>query len=215
MKLTLKNSTLSAAVVMSLYAAYRVVTKCLSWAGIHLFMQHPVRGEFVGELIEVGMLFFVALFFFALWANRNQLPVLTDKWKNIRMLTSIVIALIVYELIMQIQMICTYPVSISHIFYNTSWLCPIIFAVALWLFYAQVKALPAQSGYYVLSNYKAALVLCVAILLILSITASIILYGIWYHIDSEWLYRWHWRIPLIFKVAAELCIILSITHNQQ
>ena len=210
MKLTLKNSTLIAAIVLSLYAMYRVVAKCLSWAGIHLFMQHPVRGEFVGEIIEVGMLLFVALFFLALWANRDKLPVLIDKWKGIRLFVAFTI---VYELIMQLQMICTYPVNISQVFYNTVWLCPVILAVILWLYYVQVKALSMQSNYCVLSNYKASLVLCVVILLVLSIIASIILYGIWCNIDSEWLYRWHWRMPLIFKVVAGLCIILSFTHN--
>lgn len=210
MKLTLKNSTLSAAIVLSLYAVYRVVIECLSWAGIHLFANHPVRGEFVGELIGIVMLLFVALFFFALWANRDKLPVLNEKWKGFRLLLSCAIA---YQLIMHLQMICTYPVSISFIFYNTVWLCPIVFAVVIWLYYEPVKALSSQSGYHVFSNYQAYLVLGIAILLITSIIASIILYGIWYNIDTEWLYRWHWRIPLIFKVAAELGMILSFTRN--
>lgn len=208
MKIDLRKSTLSAAIVLSLYAAYRVVTKCLSWAGIHLFAQHPVRGEYVGELIEAGMLFFVALFFFAVWTNRNKLPKLNNKWKSIRLLITLTI---VYEFIMQLQMICTYPVSISHIFYNTVWLCPVIFAVVLWLYYVPVKALPAQSGYRVLRHYQSTLILCVVILLILSVIASIILYGIWYNIDAEWLYRWHWRIPLMIKAVGEILFILFLT----
>ena len=204
MKIDLQKTTLSTAVLVTFYAIFRIVQKCCMWSGIHFWLHHPIRGHIVGRGIDMLFDLCIAVLLLAIWANRNQMPKLSDKWKHVR---NILVFALGYLLIFQIQITCHYPLWCSRIFFYTLWLIPIVYVAALWMFYVQTKT--AET--YALSNPREALVLWTAILLLVSVAVGIVLVVLWYDNTTEWLDRWHWRIPLIISAIAKLLFILFLT----
>ena len=204
MKIDLQKTTLTTAVLTTIYAAFRIVQKCCWWSGIHFWLHHPIRGHIVGHGIDMLFDLCVAFFLLALWLNRNQLPAPADKWKHMR---NLLVVALVYLLIFQIQITCHYSLWCSGIFFYTLWLIPVVYVAALWMFYRQTKT----AEKYSLSKSRAALVLWTAILLLVSVVVGIVLVVLWYENTTEWLDKWHWRVPLIISAIAKLLFILFLT----
>ena len=208
MKIDLRKSTLSTAVIISLYAIFRIVRQCCLWSGIHFWLHHPIRGHMVGHGIDLLMDVCIAIFLLAVLVNRNRLPELSGRWKVMR---NILVFSLGYLMIFQMQMICNYPLWCSRIFYHTLWLIPIVYVGAIWLFAKQSQTTET----YTLSPTRASLVLWTAILLMAGVFVGMVLMALWYMNTTEWLDKWHWRIPLLIKVISELIFILFLTFKNK
>ena len=174
MKINLQKTTLTTFVLATIYAVFRIVQKCCWWSGIHFWLHHPIRGHIIGHGIDMLLDLCIAIFLLALWANRNQLPVLTEKWKPMR---NLLVFSLGYLLIFQIQMICNYPLWCSRIFYYTLWLIPVVYVAALWMLHRQTK----NAETYTLSKSRATLVLWTAFLLIAGVVVGMVLVVLWYN----------------------------------
>lgn len=203
MKIDLSKTTLVTVVIATVYAVCRIVQKCCWWAGVHFWLNHPIRGHIAGHGIDMIFNLCIAIFLWTLWQNRNQLPTPADKWKHIR---NLLVFALGYLLIFQIQMISHYPLWCLRIFFYTLWALPVVYVAALWMFYGQVN----NAETYTLSKSRAALVLWTAILLLASVAVGIILVILWYTNTTEWLDRWHWRIPMIISAIAKLFFIFFL-----
>jgi len=207
MKLDLQKYTLFTAIFVTIYVLFRVVRKCYAWAGIYLWLDHPIRAQLVGLGTELLFYAVIALFFLAIWANRNCLPKPDSQWTPTRYIMAFSL---IYLLIFQAQMICSYPISYSRVFYYTLWIISVIYVEAIWMFYKQTKSLQTGNTYS-LSKTRASLVLWTAFLLLASVLVGIVFAVLWWSIDAEWIHRWHWRIPTMITAVSEILLILFLT----
>ena len=99
--------------------------------------------------------------------------------------------------------------SISDIFSYTLWIIPIIYAIAIWMFYRQTRSTGSET--YCLSNTRAALLFSAAVLLIIGVVVGIILYVLWHNDATIWYDRWHTRIPAIITAVSEILLVLFFT----
>lgn len=203
MKTNLKITTLSTAILVTLYAVWCIVRKCCVWSGVHFWMLHPIRDHIVGQGIDWLIDLCIAIFLGVLWTNRNRVPRPHAKWKSMRYLLVFSLG---YLLIFQIQMICHYPMWCSRIFIYTLWLLPMVYAVALWMFCGQI----GTAETYSLSKSRASFLLLSAVLLATSVLLGFVLITLWYYNATEWSDRWHWRIPLIISVAGKIALIFFL-----
>lgn len=200
MKIDLKKSTLCTTAMVTLYAVYRIIAKCFSWAGAPIMVGHPIRVQIVNDGIAMLVSLAVASFLFALWKNRDRLPVLSSKWKQGR---NILVLALAYVSIFQMQIIYHYPMYAYPIFMYLLWLCPAVYAGALWMYFGQLDTKET----YTLSNTRALLLLLTSILLIVGVIAGVVLYVLWYNDTTLWLDRWHHRIPMIISVTSKIVLI--------
>jgi hypothetical protein len=203
MKIDLKKSTLCTSVIVTLYAVYRIIAKCFSWAGAPIMVGHPIRVQIVNDGIAMLVSLAVASFLFALWKNRDRLPVLSSKWKQGR---NILVLALAYVSIFQMQIIYHYPMYAYPIFMYLLWLCPAVYAGALWMYFGQLDTKET----YTLSNTRALLLLLTSILLIVGVIAGVVLYVLWYNDTTLWLDRWHHRIPMIISVTSKIVLIFFL-----
>lgn len=203
MKIDLKKSTLCTTAMVTLYAVYRIIAKCFSWAGAPIMVGHPIRVQIVNDGIAMLVSLAVASFLFALWKNRDRLPVLSSKWKQGR---NILVLALAYVSIFQMQIIYHYPMYAYPIFMYLLWLCPAVYAGALWMYFGQLDAKET----YTLSNTRALLLLLTSILLIVGVIAGVVLYVLWYNDTTLWLDRWHHRIPMIISVTSKIVLIFFL-----
>lgn len=203
MKIDLKKSTLCASVIVTLYAVYRIIAKCFSWAGAPIMAGHPIRVQIVNDGIAMIVSLAVASFLFALWKSRDRLPVLSSKWKQGR---NILVLALAYVSIFQMQIIYHYPMYAYPIFMYLLWLCPAVYAGALWMYFGQLDTKET----YTLSNTRALLLLLTSILLIVGVIAGVVLYVLWYNDTTLWLDRWHHRIPMIISVTSKIVLIFFL-----
>jgi hypothetical protein len=203
MKIDLKKSTLCTTAMVTLYAVYRIIAKCFSWAGAPIMVRHPIRVHIVNDGIAMIVSLAVASFLFALWKNRDRLPVLSSKWKQGR---NILVLALAYVSIFQMQIIYHYPMYAYPIFMYLLWLCPAVYAGALWMYFGQLDTKET----YTLSNTRALLLLLTSILLIVGVIAGVVLYVLWYNDTTLWLDRWHHRIPMIISVTSKIVLIFFL-----
>lgn len=203
MKIDLKKSTLCTTAMVTLYAVYRIIAKCFSWAGAPIMAGHPIRVQIVNDGIAMIVSLAVASFLFALWKNRDRLPVLSSKWKQGR---NILVLALAYVSIFQMQIIYHYPMYAYPIFMYLLWLCPAVYAGALWMYFGQLDTKET----YTLSNTRALLLLLTSILLIVGVIAGVVLYVLWYNDTTLWLDRWHHRIPMIISVTSKIVLIFFL-----
>ena len=203
MKIDLKKSTLCTTAMVTLYAVYRIIAKCFSWAGAPIMVEHPIRVQIVNDGIAMIVSLAVASFLFALWKNRDRLPVLSSKWKQGR---NILVLALAYVSIFQMQIIYHYPMYAYPIFMYLLWLCPAVYAGALWMYFGQLDAKET----YTLSTPCALLLLLTSILLIVGVIAGVVLYVLWYNDTTLWLDRWHHRIPMIISVTSKIVLIFFL-----
>jgi hypothetical protein len=203
MKIDLKKSTLCTTAMVTLYAVYRIIAKCFSWAGAPIMAGHPIRVQIVNDGIAMLVSLAVASFLFALWKNRDRLPVLSSKWKQGR---NILVLALAYVSIFQMQIIYHYPMYAYPIFMYLLWLCPAVYAGALWMYFGQLDTKET----YTLSNTRALLLLLTSILLIVGVIAGVVLYVLWYNDTTLWLDRWHHRIPMIISVTSKIVLIFFL-----
>ena len=203
MKIDLKKSTLCTTAMVTLYAVYRIIAKCFSWAGAPIMVGHPIRVQIVNDGIAMLVSLAVASFLFALWKNRDRLPVLSSKWKQGR---NILVLALAYVSIFQMQIIYHYPMYAYPIFMFLLWLCPAVYAGALWMYFGQLDTKET----YTLSNTRALLLLLTSILLIVGVIAGVVLYVLWYNDTTLWLDRWHHRIPMIISVTSKIVLIFFL-----
>ncbi len=203
MRIDLKKSTLCTAVMVSLYAVYRFVTQCFSWAGTPVMAGHPIRVQIVNDGIEMLVLLFVASFLLSVWTHRRQLPAPSPKWVHGR---NILVFALAYVSVYQIQLVCHYPMYAYPVFTYLLWLCPLAYAGALWLYLGQMDS----GETYALSDSRARLLSLTAILLFVGIAAGVVLYALWYNDATLWLDRWHHRIPMMIAIAGKIALILFL-----
>lgn len=203
MKIDLKKSTLCTTAMVTLYAVYRIIATCFSWAGAPIMAGHPIRVQIVNDGIAMIVSLAVASFLFALWKNRDRLPVLSSKWKQSR---NILVLALAYVSLFQMQIIYHYPMYAYPIFMYLLWLCPAVYAGALWMYFGQLDAKET----YTLSNTRALLLLLTSILLIVGVIAGVVLYVLWYNDTTLWLDRWHHRIPMIISVTSKIVLIFFL-----
>lgn len=203
MKIDLKKSTLCTTAMVTLYAVYRIIAKCFSWAGAPIMAGHPIRVQILNDGIAMIVSLAVASFLFALWKNRDRLPVLSSKWKQGR---NILVLALAYVSIFQMQIIYHYPMYAYPIFMYLLWLCPAVYAGALWMYFGQLDTKET----YTLSNTRALLLLLTSILLIVGVIAGVVLYVLWYNDTTLWLDRWHHRIPMIISVTSKIVLIFFL-----
>ena len=203
MKIDLKKSTSCTTAMVTLYAVYRIIAKCFSWAGAPIMAGHPIRVQIVNDGIAMIVSLAVASFLFALWKNRDRLPVLSSKWKQGR---NILVLALAYVSIFQMQIIYHYPMYAYPIFMYLLWLCPAVYAGALWMYFGQLDTKET----YTLSNTRALLLLLTSILLIVGVIAGVVLYVLWYNDTTLWLDRWHHRIPMIISVTSKIVLIFFL-----
>jgi hypothetical protein len=189
--------------MVTLYAVYRIIAKCFSWAGAPIMAGHPIRVQIVNDGIAMLVSLAVASFLFALWKNRDRLPVLSSKWKQGR---NILVLALAYVSIFQMQIIYHYPMYAYPIFMYLLWLCPAVYAGALWMYFGQLDTKET----YTLSNTRALLLLLTSILLIVGVIAGVVLYVLWYNDTTLWLDRWHHRIPMIISVTSKIVLIFFL-----
>ena len=79
MKIDLKKCTLSTAVLITIYAVFRLVRKCCWLAGAHIWLHHPIRSHVVGNGIE--MLFYLCTAVFLL-GGMDESPSTTYTYKT-------------------------------------------------------------------------------------------------------------------------------------
>ncbi len=164
---------------------------------------HPIRVQIVNDGIAMLVSLAVASFLFALWKNRDRLPVLSSKWKQGR---NILVLALAYVSIFQMQIIYHYPMYAYPIFMYLLWLCPAVYAGALWMYFGQLDTKET----YTLSNTRALLLLLTSILLIVGVIAGVVLYVLWYNDTTLWLDRWHHRIPMIISVTSKIVLIFFL-----
>ncbi|MBR5237557.1 MAG: WG repeat-containing protein [Paludibacteraceae bacterium] len=197
MKLSLRKTTLVAAVMMSLCVLrtmFRSVIYDLLLAG------HPIRASLFGDMVWCVAVIAIALFFWGMWKYRDEMPQL-EKKSMIALIGSTVVFLVLYTIGHN-----TY----SPTFYYFQLGYRLDCTIALWYFYHLLKTTSDvkehvdsyNSHYYAL---MIASVLCVAVI------AVVVSNALWYFVSADYFMDWHmgaWSIsvwafiPLLFWIGS-------------
>ena len=197
MKLSLRKTTLVAAVMMSLCVlrtVFRSVIYDLLLAG------HPIRTSLFGDMMWCVAAMAIALFFWGMWKYRNEMPQL-EKKSMIALIGSMVVFLVLYTIGHN-----TY----SPTFYYFQLGYRLDCTIALWYFYHLLKTTSGvkehmdsyNSHYYALMIVS---VLCVAMV------ALVVSNALWYFVSADYFGRWHYSagsinilvfIPFLFWMGS-------------
>ena len=197
MKLSLRKTTLVAAVMMSLCVLrtmFRSVIYDLLLAG------HPIRASLFGDMVWCVAAMAIALFFWGMWKYRDEMPQL-EKKSMIALIGSMVVFLVLYTIGHN-----TY----SPTFYYFQLGYRLDCTIALWYFYHLLKTTSGvkehmdsyNSHYYALMIVS---VLCVAMV------ALVVSNALWYFVSADYFGRWHYSagsinilvfIPFLFWMGS-------------